>query len=130
MSLVLLLDTAQDRDRVFHRRLVDQHLLESALERCIFLDVLAVLVEGGRTDHAQFAAGEHRLEHVAGIHRTFAAGARADNGVQLIDEGDDLAVRALDLVENRLQALLELAAVLRTGDHCTEIEGVESLALQ
>ena len=35
--------------------------------------MLAELVQGGGTDHAQLAAGEHRLDHVAGIHRGVAA---------------------------------------------------------
>ena len=46
-----------------------------------------------------------------------AAGARADDGVQLVDEGDDLAVGVLDLLEHGLEPLLELAAVLRAGHH-------------
>ena len=52
-------------------------------------DVLAELVEGRGADHAQFAAGEHRLEHVAGVHGALAGGAGADDGVHLVDEGDD-----------------------------------------
>ncbi len=51
-----------------------------------FSIVLAVLVERGRADHAQLAARQHRLEHVAGVHRESLAGARADDGVQLVDE--------------------------------------------
>ena len=73
-------------------RLADVHLLEAALEGGVLLDVLAVLVERGGADHAQLAAGEHRLDHVAGVHRALG-GAGADDGVQLVDEGDDLARR-------------------------------------
>ena len=50
--------------------------------------------------------------------------------MHLIDEGDDLAVSVLDLLEHRLQSLLELAAVLRTGDHRGEVEANEPLVLQ
>ena len=122
MRLVLLLDAAKDRDGVLDRGLAHEHLLEPPLERGILLDVLAVLVEGRRPDHAQLAAGKHRLEHVAGIHRTLAARACTDDRVELVDEGDDLAVGLLDLVEHRLQPLLELTAVLRAGDHGGEVE--------
>ncbi len=48
VHLVALLQPAQDRDRVFDRRLIDEHRLEAALERGVLLDVLAVLVERGR----------------------------------------------------------------------------------
>ena len=85
---------------------------------------------GRRADEAQLAAGEHRLEHVAGVHRALAGGAGTDDRVQLVDEGDDLAVGCLDLVEHGLEPLLELAAVLRPGEHGAEVERVEPLVPQ
>ena len=130
VRLVATLEPAQDADGVLDGRLADQHLLEAPLERRVLLDVLAVLVERGRADHAQLTAGEHRLEHVAGVHRAVARGARTDDGVQLVDERDDLAAGVLDLVEDGLEPLLELAAVLRAGDHRAEVEGDQPLAAQ
>src|SRR5579883_2085248 len=50
--------------------------------------------------------------------------------MQLVDEDDDLASSLLDLFQDRLQALLELAAILRAGDHRPEVEGKDALALQ
>ena len=100
MSFVLLLDPAKDRDGVLHGRLVDEHLLEPSLECGVLLDVLAVLIECCRTDHAQFASSKHGLEHVSGIHRRVAAGARTDNGVKFVDESDYLTVGLLDLIED------------------------------
>ena len=94
VGLVLLLQAAQDRDRVLDDGLADEDLLEAALQGGVLLDPLAVLVERGRADHPQLAAGQHRLEHVAGVHRGVAAGACADDRVQLVDEGDDLALGA------------------------------------
>ena len=110
--LVALAQPAQDADRVLDGRLADDDRLEAPLERGVLLDVLAVLVERRRADRVQLAAGEHRLEHVRGVHRAFGR-ARADDGVQLVDEQDDLAGRVGDLLEDGLQPLLELAAVLR-----------------
>ena len=111
------------------RRLADEHLLEAALEGGVLLDVLAVLVERGGADHAQLPAGEQRLEHVAGVHRALGR-AGADDGVQLVDEGDDLALGVGDLLEHRLEPLLELAAVLGAGDHRAEVEADEPLVLE
>ena len=116
VHLVALLEPAQDRDGVVDRRLAHVDLLEAALERGVLLDVLAELVERGGADHAQLAAGEHRLDHVAGVDRTLGR-AGADDGVQLVDEGDDLAVAVGDLLEHRLEAVLELTAVLGARDH-------------
>ena len=94
VHLVALLEPAQDADGVLDARLADEDLLEAALEGRVLLDVLAELVERRGADHAQLTAGEHRLDHVAGVHGGVAAGAGADDGVQLVDEGDDLRPRS------------------------------------
>ena len=130
VRLVARVEPAQDRDRVLDGRLGHQHLLEAPLERRVLLDVLAVLVERGGADHPQLAAREHRLEHVAGVHGALAGGAGADDGVQLVDERDHLAAGVLDLLQDGLEPLLELAAELRAGDHRAEVERDDPLALQ
>ena len=119
--LVALAQAAQDRDRLLDRRLVDEDRLEAPLERGVLLDVLAVLVERGRADGVQLAAREHRLEQVRRVHRALGR-AGADDGVQLVDEQDDLALGVLDLLEHGLEALLELAAVLGAGDERAQVE--------
>ena len=50
--------------------------------------------------------------------------------MQLVDEQDDLAVRLLDLAQNRLQAVLELAAVLSACDHGAQVERNDVVVLQ
>ena len=57
----------------------------------------------------RLAAGERRLQHVAGVHGAFGR-ARADQSVQLVDEEDDFAVGVFDLLEQRLEAVFEFAA--------------------
>ena len=78
VDFVALPQAAQDGDGVLDGRLVDQHRLEAALQRGVLLDVFAVLVERGRADAVEFAAGEHGLEHVARVHRALGL-ARADD---------------------------------------------------
>ena len=102
-------------------RLVDLDRLEAPLERRVLLDVLAVLVERRRADAAQLAAGEHRLEQVGGVDRALGR-AGADDRVQLVDEQDDPPLALLDLLEHRLEPVLELAAVLRAGDQRADVE--------
>ena len=120
-GLVAVLEPVEDVDRLLDRRLADEHRLEAALERRVLLDVLAVLVQRGRADHVQLAAGECGLEHVRGVHRPLG-GPRAHDGVQLVDEHDQLLGSAPDLVDHGLEPLLELAAVSRPGDHPSEVE--------
>ena len=126
--LVQRTDAVQDLDGLGERRLVDEHRLEAALERCVLLDVLAVLVERGRADALDLAARERGLEDVGGVDGAFG-GAGADQRVQLVDEEDHLARRA-DLVEDLLEALLELAAVLGARDERAHVEREHALAHQ
>ena len=53
-----------------------------------------------------------------------------DHGVELVDEGDDLALGAADVVEHGLEPLLELAPELGPGDHGPQVEGDDPLVLE
>ena len=98
------------RDGVFDARLFDQHRLEAPFQGRIFFHVLAVFIDGRRADHVQFAARQHGFEHVAGVHGAFGR-AGADHGVHFINEQDDFAGGVGNLLQDRLQALFEFAAV-------------------
>ena len=50
--------------------------------------------------------------------------------MDLVDEDDHLAGRALDLVHHGLETLLELAAELRACHHCAHVEREQPLVLQ
>ena len=83
--LEALAQTAEDRDGVLHGWLVDQHGLEAPLERGVLFDVLSVLGKCGGPDHVELATGQHRLEHVPGVHRPFGR-TGTDDRVELVDE--------------------------------------------
>ena len=126
--LVPVAQAPQDLDRVREGRLFDLDRLEAPLEGGVLFEVLAVLVERRRADRLQLAAGEHRLQDRGGVDRALGR-AGADEGVQLVDEQDDVAAGA-DLLQHLLQALLEVTAVAAAGHERAEVEGVELLALQ
>jgi hypothetical protein len=76
----------------------------------------------------QLTAGEHRLEDGRGVDRALGR-TGTDEGVDLVDEQHDVAAGA-DLLEDLLQALLEVTAVAAAGDQRAEVEGVELLVLE
>ncbi len=129
MNLVTLAQSAKDAYRVLDRRFADLYRLETALQRGIFLDVLPVLVQRRGANHVQLAAREHGFQHVGGVHRTFGR-ARTDDGVQLVDEEHDLPLSVGDLLQDRFQPFLELAAILCTGDEGAHVERNNPFVLQ
>ena len=129
VDLVPLLEAAQDGDGRLHRRLGGHHRLKAALQGGILLDVLAVLVQGGGADGAQLAARQGRLQQVGGVHCPLGA-AGADQGVQLVDEQDDAAVGTGDLLDHRLEPLLELAAELGAGHQRAQVQGEDAAVAQ
>ncbi len=107
---------------------IDGDRLESPGKGSVFLDVFSVFIERGGADALDLTAGEGGLEHVAGVDRAFGA-AGADQRVKLVDEEDDVLGPA-DFVHDRLDALLELAAIFGAGDHHGQIEHDDPAVVQ
>mmetsp|Transcript_53059 Transcript_53059/g.114749 ORF Transcript_53059/g.114749 Transcript_53059/m.114749 type:complete len:201 (-) Transcript_53059:838-1440(-) len=129
MELIAGLQSSQDANTVRDRRLLAHDLLKAPLEGRVLFDVLPVLVQGCRSHATKLTTGKQRLQKVASIHRT-ARCPSADNGMNLVDEGDHLPFRCLNLGEDSLQALLELTAVLCTCNHGSNVERDHCLVLQ
>ena len=128
VRLVAVAQALQDLDGVRHRGLLHLDGLEAALEGGVLLEVLAVLVERGGADGLELAAGQHGLQDRGGVDGALGR-AGTHQGVQLVDEQDDVAPGA-DLLQDLLQALLEITAVAAAGHQGAQVEGVELLALE
>jgi hypothetical protein len=63
VGFVTLAQTLEDLDGVGNGRLLNLDGLETTLQRSILLQVLAVLISGGRTNGLQLATSQHRLEN-------------------------------------------------------------------
>ena len=128
VRLVAVAEAAQDLHGLLRGGLLDADLLETPLKGGVPLEVLAVLVEGRRADGLQLAARQRRLEDAGGVDGALGR-TRADEIVQLVDEQDDVAALG-DLLHHLLEALLELAAVLGTGDQGRQVQRVDLLVLE
>ena len=129
MVLVAFLQTSQDGDGRRHIWFIHHDGLETAFECLVLLEILLIFVEGRRTDAAQFATSQSWLEDVGGIHRT-ARLTSTHEGVDLVDEEDDLPLTLHNRLDDCLESLLKLTLILGTCDEGTHIEGVELLVLQ
>ena len=108
--LVLRRNALQYLHRVRDCRFVYLHGLEPALERGVLLYRLVVFLQCRR-----------------GVHRALCP-SRADHRVDLVEEEDHVP-RALRLVDELLEALLELPAVLRSRDHARHVYRDDALRL-
>src|SRR5699024_6137661 len=99
------------------RRLINLYRLEPTLQRRVLVNVLAVLIQRGRTNGLQLTASQLRFEQGRRIDSAFC-GTCADQGVDLVDEQDDIAA-LVNLLQHLLQALFEVTAVTGTGHQRT-----------
>ena len=129
MLFVLGTYAFEDRDRVLDRGRIDNDLLESALERTVLFDELAILVERGRADRLHLPSRQHGFEDVGGVDAVFGRAARADDHVDLVDEHDDVASRQ-DRVDRLFEPLFKVAPVLGARQHRGDVEREHRLAAQ
>ena len=83
--------------------------------------MLAIFIERSGPDTLHLATGKRRLEHVAGIERASGI-ARPNDGMQLVDEEDDLPFAALHFFHTRLETLFKFAAETGPGQHGPHVE--------
>src|SRR4051794_24360086 len=86
-SFVVLAQALEDGDGFRNIGLGNLDRLEAALQGGVLFDVLGVLSRRGGADDLDLAAGQSRLQYVAGVHGAFG-GSSADDQVQLVDEDD------------------------------------------
>ena len=121
MRLIAVAQTLQHGNSGWHIRLFDKDRGEATLQRRIFFDVFAILIERRCTDDLHFAACERWLEHIGCINRALCR-AGAYNGMEFVNEQNNLSVAAFDLVHDCLEAFLNLAAELGPSHHGTQIQ--------
>jgi len=126
--LVFGLDVAEDMHRFILGWRIHHHLLETAVERAVFLDVLTILVERGSTDALEFAACEGGLEDIGGVERARSP-AGTHHGVYLVNKENHIAV-TLQLGHDSLDTLLKLTAILGARNQGSEIEHHKALVEQ
>ncbi len=121
VDFILFLKSAQNRNRVFNARFVNDHFLEAALKSRIFFNVFAVFIKRCCTDDMQLAARERRFEHIARVHRAFGF-TGADHCVNFINKENDAPFFGDHFFQKRFQALLKFTAIFSTGDQAGHIK--------
>ena len=129
MNFVALLESTQNRYGVLHTGFTHHHRLESALESGILLDVFPILIQGRRPDGAQLPSCKLRFQKIRGVHRSLSRPS-SDDGVQLINEKNDLPLAGSDLLEEGFEAILELPTKFGASNHGTNIHSNEPFVFE
>src|ERR1700693_1805149 len=129
MHFIAFFQAAQNGDGVRHGRLTDINRLEVTFQRGIFFDVLAIFVQRGCADCAQLSTRQGGLEHVGGVHGAFRS-AGADQGVQLVDKKNYLAVGFSDFFQHGFQAVFEFATIFGACNQSRKVQRDDTLRLQ
>src|SRR3954454_15502591 len=104
-----------DLDRVLDRRLIDIDLLEPAEQGPVLLEMVAELLVGGGAYAPDCTVRERRLQKVRRVHCAARRRSGTDNGMDLVDEENCIG-HFLEFGDDRLQPLLEVAAIARPGE--------------
>ena len=123
--LIPLLQSLQDLDGLVDRRFFDVYLLEAPQDTLGRGQPPLQLVVGSGTDEANVSGLKIGLEHIRCVYRSIATSSRADDVVHLvhIDDGVAFFARAF---HHFLDTLLEIAAVLRAGQHRAHVHRVDA----
>ena len=84
--------------------------------------MILVFLVGGGADAAQLAGSQHRLQNVGRVHGPAAGGARADDGVDLVDAQDGSG-NGSELGDDALQPGLEIPPVFGSGQQAAHVQG-------
>ena len=130
-GMVLLITThhvVQNIKGLSGRCRFDENLLESTLQRAIFLNTLAVFVLRRGADTLHFAARQGRLQHIGRIQRAWRATCSYD-GMNLIHKENKLLVLA-QFLNQAAQTFLKLSAILRASHQGRHIQGDNALVYE
>ncbi len=118
-----VLQAAQDIAGLIDGRFDHVDFLETTRQRPVLFEDVAVFLIGGRADAFQITGRQRRLEQVRGVHGPARSRTGADDGVNFVNEQHGVRLLA-QLRQHRLEALLEIAAILGAGQQRAHVEGV------
>src|ERR1019366_1704147 len=93
-------------------------------QRCVLLEDAAELGEGRCADALHRSRAERGLEQVARVESAARSRAGADQRVDLVDEEDRVRL-VLQMLENALEALLEIAPIFGAGEQGAHVERID-----
>ena len=126
--LISLLDVVEYFEGLFCRCRLNQDFLEPALQCSVFLNGVAIFIEGCCANALYGASCQCWFHDVCGIHCACCA-TGTNQSVYLVDKYNDVRV-LLQFFQECLNALLKLSAILRTCHHSSHVKVHHALSEQ
>ena len=128
VGFITVTQSTQNFNRVLYVGCLNEHRRESAFKRRVFLNVLAVFVQGGCPNCLELSTGKHWLKNACCINRTFSC-TRTHECVNFVDEKDDVSA-STDLFQDFLQSLFKVTAVTTACDQRAKVKAVHLLVFE
>ena len=128
-NFIAVFQSTQNWNRIFYRRLLYHYRLETTFQSCIFFNIHTVLIQCCSTDTVQLTTSQHRFQHIACIQSAICL-TGTNNGMQLINEQNDLSIAVLHIIQYGFQTFLKFTSVFCAGYQCTHIQCKNLLILQ
>ena len=110
MLFVSATDIGEDLQCLFSCSGFHDHLLEPALQGSVFLDAVAIFIQGGGTDTLYHSARKCRFHDICGIHCSWSTSGSHES-VYLIYKYNNVGI-VFQFLEQCLESFLELSAIL------------------
>ena len=125
---ILVANIVQNLHTLFGCCWFNHNHLKTTLQGTVFFNILAIFIQGSSSYTLNFASGQSRLEHIAGIQRT-AGTTGTYNGMYFINEEDNI-IGFFQFHHQGLHSLFKLATVFGSGHHAGNIKAHYTLIEQ
>ena len=111
-------------------RLKNVNLLEPSNHTLRTREVTVIFLVGRRADKADGACFQIGFQHVRGVHGSLASGTGSHQCMNLVDIDDVVVALLLDAIHNHLDAVFEVATILRASQQRSHVKLVYPAAHQ
>ena len=125
VRFVFVLDSFEDFVGIFDGGFGDINFGKTPGEGFVLVEKIAVFGVRCRSDAADIAPSQRRLEDVACIHAPAASAACSHQCMDLVDE-DDRIGQGFELVNHPLEALFKISAKFRPSHQCPHLQRINS----
>src|SRR5687767_2996322 len=130
VQFIFVFYSSENRNRIFYVGFIHHYRLKPALKGLIFFYVFLIFFQRRRTDCMELTSGKGWLQQVSSIHSTFTSATSSNQGVDLVNEKNNLAVRICHFLDDCFQTFFKFTFVLRPSHKQSHVKRNENFVLE